>query len=214
MPPAVLDVTGGRLIAGAPSALSPGGAPGPGVFKVDWALDRPIPWRDPLSPRSATVHLGGSAADIVDGRGCGHARRPSPTGLLSSLSQPSVFDPVREHLSGMHTALGILPRAQWIRCRHDGGDRGPGRAVRSRIPRHGHRLVRRFPRASIRRTTPTTSVGDIGGGRFGLRKVLQLGDTRPFSLGGDIYLGSSAAPPGGGVHGMCGYLAAGAALGS
>ena len=54
--------------------------------------------------------------------------------------------------------------------------------------------------------------GDIGGGRFGLRKVLQLGEQRPFRLAPDIYLGSSAVPPGGGVHGMCGYLAAKAML--
>jgi phytoene dehydrogenase-like protein len=54
--------------------------------------------------------------------------------------------------------------------------------------------------------------GDIGGGRFGLKKVLQLGNTRPFALGNGVFLCSSATPPGAGVHGMCGYYAARAAL--
>jgi phytoene dehydrogenase-like protein len=54
--------------------------------------------------------------------------------------------------------------------------------------------------------------GDIGGGGFGLRKVLQIGTKRPYELGGGIFLCSSATPPGAGVHGMCGYFAARAAL--
>jgi phytoene dehydrogenase-like protein len=54
--------------------------------------------------------------------------------------------------------------------------------------------------------------GDIGGGRFGIRKVLQMGASRPFTLGRGLYLGSAAVPPGAGVHGMCGSLAAQALL--
>jgi phytoene dehydrogenase-like protein len=54
--------------------------------------------------------------------------------------------------------------------------------------------------------------GDIGGGQYGLRKILQLGRKAPYDLGGDVYLCSSATPPGAGVHGMCGYHAVRAAL--
>jgi len=55
--------------------------------------------------------------------------------------------------------------------------------------------------------------GDIGGGRYGLRKIMQMGAKRPYQLGGGVYLCSSATPPGAGVHGMCGYYAARAAIG-
>jgi phytoene dehydrogenase-like protein len=54
--------------------------------------------------------------------------------------------------------------------------------------------------------------GDISGGQYGLRKLLQIGTDSPYSLGGDVYLCSSATPPGAGVHGMCGYHAVRAAL--
>ncbi|MCZ6456754.1 MAG: FAD-dependent oxidoreductase, partial [Actinobacteria bacterium] len=60
---------------------------------------------------------------------------------------------------------------------------------------------------------PNYTGGDIGGGRFGLKKVMQMGAIRPYQLGGGVYLCSSATPPGAGVHGMCGYYAARAALG-
>ena len=54
--------------------------------------------------------------------------------------------------------------------------------------------------------------GDIGGGSFGLKKLMQMGAKRPYALGGGVFLCSAAAPPGAGVHGMCGYFAARAAL--
>jgi len=210
MPPAVLDMTGDRLSQERRRALARW-APGPGVFKVDWALDRPIPWSDPLSPRSATVHVGGSAADIVAAEDAvmrgDHPERP-----FVLVSQPSVFDPLRAP-EGMHTGWGYCHVP-------NGSDVNMTEAIEAQI----ERFAPGFRDTVIARSTisprqyqaynPNYLGGDIGGGRFGLRKVLQLGDTRPFSLGGDIYLGSSAAPPGGGVHGMCGYLAAGAALGS
>ncbi|MGD2043938.1 MAG: FAD-dependent oxidoreductase, partial [Acidimicrobiia bacterium] len=65
---------------------------------------------------------------------------------------------------------------------------------------------------AYQRYNPNYLGGDIGGGQYGLRKVLQIGDKAPYSLGGDVYLCSSATPPGAGVHGMCGYHAVRAAL--
>jgi phytoene dehydrogenase-like protein len=73
-----------------------------------------------------------------------------------------------------------------------------------------HRTVR--DTVAYEAYNPNIVGGDIGGGRFGLAKVLQLGIRRPYDLGGGVYLCSSATPPGAGVHGMCGYAAARAAL--
>jgi phytoene dehydrogenase-like protein len=65
----------------------------------------------------------------------------------------------------------------------------------------------------LQKYNPNYLGGDIGGGRYGLRKVLQIGRKAPYELGGNVYLCSSATPPGAGVHGMCGYHAVRAALG-
>ena len=72
----------------------------------------------------------------------------------------------------------------------------------------------RFTRtaAAYESHNPNYVGGDIGGGKFGMRKLLQVGDAKLFTLGDGIYLGSSAVPPGAGVHGMCGFLAAMALL--
>ena len=208
MPPAVIAVAGDRLAARRRRTLAKW-KPGPGVFKVDWALDGPIPWLDPLSPRSATVHLGGSASEILAAEAA-VMRGDVPDRPFVLLSQPSLFDPARAPAGG-HTAWGY--------CHVPNGSPVDMTAA---IEAQVERFAPGFRDTIIGRATmsptayqaynPNYVGGDIGGGRFGLRKVLQPGGTRPFRVGDGVYLGSSAVPPGGGVHGMCGWLAAGAAL--
>ena len=106
---------------------------GPGVFKLDWALDGPIPWRAEECARAATVHLGATleeiaASEVAPGRGRdrGAALRP-----------PRPAEPLRPDARAGRAAhgLGVLPRPERLDRRHDGADRGAGRALRPRLPR-------------------------------------------------------------------------------
>jgi phytoene dehydrogenase-like protein len=176
---------------------------------MDWALEEPIPWADPLSGRSATVHVGGSyyeieAAERSVSRG-GHPEKP-----FVLLAQQSQFDDTRTP-DGRHTAWGYchVPNGSEV----DMSD-----AIESQIERFApgfkDLIIGRDARSSTGFETynPNYVGGDIGGGSYGLKKVMQMGTKRPYSLGGEVYLCSSATPPGAGVHGMCGYHAARAAL--
>jgi phytoene dehydrogenase-like protein len=103
MPPAALGMARDRISPSKARRLSRW-KPGPGVFKIDWALDGPIPWADPLSSQAATVHIGGryaevAAAERAISRG-EHPRRP-----FVLLAQQSLFDDTRAP-SGKHTAWG------------------------------------------------------------------------------------------------------------
>lgn len=204
MPDAALRISGDRLEPAAARRLERW-RPGSGVFKIDWALDAPIPWTDDLSPRAATVHVGGLYGDIAAaerawGRG-EHTDRP-----FVLVTQPSVVDLSRAP-SGKHTAWGY--------CHVPAGST---RDMTQAIERQMERFAPGFKDVVLDRYTRTAAAyeahnpnyvgGDIGGGRFGMRKLLQMGDTKPFQLGDGMYLGSSAVPPGAGVHGMCGSLAA------
>ena len=183
--------------------------PGPGVFKVDWALDGPVPWADPLSPRAATVHLGGTyeeveAAEAAVFKGQ-HPERP-----FVLFAQQSLFDDGRAP-AGKHTAWGYchVPNGSSVDMTE---------AIENQVERFapGFRelILGRSARntSALETSNPNYVGGDIGGGSFGLKKVLQMGTKRPYVLGGDVFLCSSATPPGAGVHGMCGYYAARAAL--
>ena len=208
MPPAVLQIAGEHLDTAAKRRLV-GWRAGPGAFKIDFALSSPIPWADPLSPAAGTVHVGGTfeeiaAAESEVSKGI-HPERP-----YVLVAQPSLFDETRAPAGG-HTA--------WAYCHvPNGSDVDMTGAIVDQI----ERFAPGFRETIVASATMTAHAyeihnpnyvgGDIGGGRFGLRKVLQLGEQRPFRLSDDIYLGSSAVPPGGGVHGMCGYLAARAML--
>lgn len=208
MPTAALQIVGEHLGASARRRLA-AWRPGPGAFKVDFALDAPIPWADELSPRAGTIHLGGTFAEIADAE-AQVVRGEHPDRPYVLVSQPTVFDPSRAP-EGRHTA--------WAYCHVPNGST---RDMSEEIIRQIERFAPGFRDTILASATMTAAQyqlhnpnyvgGDIGGGRFGLRKVLQLGEQRPFRLARDIYLGSSAVPPGGGVHGMCGYLAARAML--
>lgn len=208
MPPAALAIAGSRISSGSARRLSRW-RPGPGIFKVDWALDGPIPWIDPLSSQAATVHLGGRYAEIAAAeRAVSRGEHPKRPFVL--LAQQSLFDPTRAP-EGKHTAWGYchVPNGSTV-------------DMTSAIEGQIERFAPGFRDLVLERSTMSANAfatynpnyigGDIGGGQYGLRKVLQIGARAPYDLGGNVFLCSSATPPGAGVHGMCGYHAVRAAL--
>jgi phytoene dehydrogenase-like protein len=208
MPPAAERI-GGRRIAPAQARRLTRWKPGPGVFKVDWALDGPIPWADELSPQAATVHVGGAFEEVEAAeRAVFRGEHPGSPFIL--LAQQSLFDDSRAP-EGKHTAWGYchVPNGSTVDMTE---------AIEAQIERFApgfkERVIGRHTRnsAQYQAHNPNLVGGDIGGGGFGIKKILQMGAKRPYTLGGGVYLCSSAAPPGAGVHGMCGYHAARAAL--
>ncbi len=184
---------------------------GPGVFKIDWALGGPIPWRSEGCRRAATVHVGGTAEEISRGerevwRGA-HPERP-----FVLLAQPSVADGTRAP-AGKHVG--------WAYCHVPSGSTFDmaGR-IEAQVERFapGFRdlIVGRHTRNCVEyeRYNPNLIGGDIVGGLQDLRQFM----IRPTLLAPyrtpveGLYLCSSGTPPGGGVHGMCGYHAATLAL--
>lgn len=208
MPPDALRIAARSMTDRARRRLSRW-APGPGVFKVDWALDGPIPWDDPVSGQTATVHVGGTYEQIAAAE-ASVFRGDHPEHPFVLLAQHTLFDPTRAP-DGQHTAWGY--------CHVPNGS---GVDMTERIERQIERFAPGFRDRIIGRAVKGTSEyesynpnligGDIGGGRYRLGKVLQMGSKRPYSLGGGAYLCSSAVPPGAGVHGMAGFHAARAAL--
>jgi phytoene dehydrogenase-like protein len=183
---------------------------GPAAFKVDYALRCPIPWKAPECSRAATVHLGGSAEEIADSeatmRGGRHSDRP-----FVLLAQPSLFDPTRAPAE-KHTA--------WAYCHVPNGSQYDMlETMEAQIERFapGFReciLARRvFSPAGLQKMDANLIGGDISGGSMDLKQFLFRPTWRHYATSArDIYLCSSSTPPGGGVHGMCGYHAARLAL--
>ena len=181
---------------------------GPGVFKVDWALDRSIPWQAKACVRAGTVHLGGTLAEIAAGeRAVWQGRVPGEPFVL--LAQPSLFDPVRAP-EGRQTA--------WAYCHVPNGSTADMTAsieaqVERFAPGFRSRIVARstLSAPALQDYNPNYVGGDINGGaaslwQFYARPALRLD---PYATPLDrVYLCSSSTPPGGGVHGMCGYFAA------
>jgi phytoene dehydrogenase-like protein len=185
---------------------------GPGSYKIDWALSGPIPWRSPECARAATVHLGGTIEEVALSEAAvakGEiAERP-----FVLLTQPSLFDTTRAP-AGMHTAWG------YCHVPH-----GSNESVRERVEAQVERFAPGFRElivarhettaVELERYNPNYVGGDINGGlasfmQLFFRPVFRLD---PYSTPArDIYLCSSSTPPGGGVHGMCGYWAARSAL--
>lgn len=181
---------------------------GPGIFKVDWALSAPIPWIAPECRRAGTVHVGGtleevSASERISWKGH-HPRQP-----FVLLAQPSLFDPSRAP-AGQHTA--------WAYCHvPHGSTQDMTDSIEAQIERFapGFRDVilerHTMNTAALERHNPNLIGGDIAGGIADLRQLFTRPVPRlnPYStpLPG-LYLCSSSTPPGGGVHGLCGYFAA------
>jgi phytoene dehydrogenase-like protein len=183
---------------------------GAGVFKVDYALSAPIPWKAPDCLRAATVHLGGSFDDIAA------AEKAVRTGKNADhpfvlLAQPSLFDSTRAP-AGKHTA--------WAYCHvPNGSPVSVLEKLENQIDRFapGFRdciLARRvFSPADLESMDANLIGGDIGGGATDIRQLLFRPTRRHYATSArDIYICSASTPPGGGVHGMCGYHAAKMAL--
>ena len=183
---------------------------GPGVFKVDYALSSPIPWKAAECLRAATVHVGGSMEEIAASEyAMSHGQHSEKPFVL--VVQPSVFDPSRAP-QGKHTA--------WAYCHiPNGSDFDMLQRLENQIERFapGFRdciLARRiFQPADLEAMDPNLVGGDIAGGASDLRQMLFRPTWRQYATSApNIYLCSSSTPPGGGVHGMCGYNAAKLAL--
>ena len=185
---------------------------GPGVFKMDWALNAPVPWRAPECRRAGTLHLGGSLAEIAaaeraawQGRDCD---RP-----YVLVTQPSVFDSTRAP-AGKHTL--------WAYCHVP---QGSAHDMRDRIERQIERFAPGFrdcieaahvmSPADLERSNANLVGGDIAGGAADLAQLYTrpVASINPYRTSiGTVFLCSSSTPPGVGVHGMSGYHAARAAM--
>ncbi len=210
-PRQVLDLAGHRLPGRYKKALSRYRY-GPGVFKVDWALSGPIPWRAAGCRRAGTIHLGGTfdevaEAELAPWRG-EHSTRP-----FVLLAQPSAFDSTRAP-EGRHTVWGYCHVP-------NGSEIDMTGAIEAQV----ERFAPGFRDLILARHTMTTAAmerynanyvgGDIGGGiadwwQLFTRPVARLNPYTTANRG--LFLCSASTPPGGGVHGMCGYHAARAVL--
>ncbi len=210
-PRQVLRVAGERLPARYRRALSRFRY-GPGAFKVDYALSAPIPWRARECARAGTVHLGGSLEEIAAAARA-VAAGEMPERPFALLAQHTLFDPSRAP-PGRHTA--------WAYCHVPHGWTGDATAaLEAQIERFapGFReiVLARAARgpAELERENPNLVGGDVGAGENSLGQTVFRPVARavPWSTPiPGLYLCSASTPPGGGVHGMCGWHAARAAL--
>lgn len=183
---------------------------GPAAFKIDYALSRPIPWRAPDCGLAATVHLGGTFEEIVRSEyAMSHGQIAERPFVL--LAQPSLFDATRAPAAN-HTA--------WAYCHV------PNRStvdMTQRIENQIERFAPGFRDCVLARNVSGPSAleerdanligGDISGGRMNLRQMLFRPSKHLYATPDPmLYLCSASTPPGGGVHGMCGYHAAKMAL--
>lgn len=210
-PRGVLDVAGQRLSPRYRRRLERYRY-GPGVFKMDWTLEGPIPWRASECSTAGTVHLGGTLEEIALSEhevACG--RHPEHPFVV--LTQPTLFDGSR------------APRGRqiaWAYCHvPNGSQRDLTEAVERQIERFapGFRDLVRARSAwatdVLERHEPNCVGGDINGGQQDLRQLLARPAPRwtPYATPDpSLLICSASTPPGGGVHGMCGWHAAGVAL--
>ena len=179
-----------------------------GVFKMDWALAEPIPWAAEACRRAGTVHLGGgmhAIARSAEASWYGH-EDPEPFVILT---QPSLFDPSRAP-EGRHTA--------WAYCHVPlGSTRDMAGAIEGQVERFapGFRDVilarSAMNAAQLEAYNPNLVGGDINGGVQDVRQMLfrPVPSLDPYATpAAGLFICSASTPPGGGVHGMCGYHAA------
>jgi phytoene dehydrogenase-like protein len=213
----LFDTSPRQLVTIAGDRLTPGFRhlmerfkPGPGVFKIDYALSAPVPWRAQECRRAISLHLGGTLEEIAVGEDLvAEGRHPDRPFVL--VAQPSLFDDTRA-LPGRHTL--------WTYCHVPNGSTADMTArMEAQIERFapGFRdcILERHvsPPAVLEHMNANLLGGDISGGAMTMKQFL----LRPSALTYEtstpnLFLCSSSTPPGGGVHGMCGYGAANVAL--
>lgn len=185
---------------------------GMGVFKVDWALDTPVPFTAPDCQKAGTVHIGNTMAEIV------YSEQQTWNGSLPEkpfvlLAQHSIFDPIRAP-EGKHTA--------WAYCHTPANSTADmtdviEKQIERFAPGFRDRILAKHTLNSVQMEAynPNYVGGDINSGVIDMgqlftRPALRWSPYRTSAKG--IYLCSASTPPGGGVHGMCGYYAAKKAL--
>ncbi|HEX6564103.1 MAG TPA: NAD(P)/FAD-dependent oxidoreductase [Chthoniobacterales bacterium] len=179
---------------------------GAAAFKIDYALSAPIPWTAPECSRAATVHLGGSLEEIIESERSFASDRP-----FVLLGQPSLFDSSRAP-AGQHTA--------WAYCHvPNGSNKDCTESIERQIARFapGFRdciLGRSISSpAALEQWNPNLIGGDFLGGAINIRQLLFRPTASLYRTPQpNLYLCGASTPPGGGVHGMCGYHAAQTAI--
>jgi phytoene dehydrogenase-like protein len=207
------DITPRQLLSIAVDRLTPSYRatlarfePGPGAFKIDYALSDPIPWRARECARAITVHVGGTLEEVARSEyAVTHGQHATHPFVL--VAQPSLYDATRTP-AGKHVA--------WAYCHVPNGSTVD---MQTRIEDQIERFAPGFRDCILARhvSTPTNLEardanlvgGDISGGTMSLRQTLFRPSIRQYATSArNLYLCSSSTPPGGGVHGMCGYHAA------
>jgi phytoene dehydrogenase-like protein len=190
--------------------------PGLGAFKIDYALSEPVPWRAQECRRAITVHLGGTLEEIAASEYAVAQGRCAERPFVLA-AQPTLYDPTRAP-AGQHVL--------WAYCHVPNGtafDATERAQMENRIDAQIERFAPGFRDCILARhvSTPETLErmdanllgGDIGGGALSLRQMIFRPTLRGYATGTrNLYLCSASTPPGGGVHGMCGYHAAQLAL--
>jgi phytoene dehydrogenase-like protein len=184
--------------------------PGPGVFKIDYALSQPVPWRAAECKRAITVHLGGSFEEIAEAEDAvlkgQHPERP-----FVLTAQPSPFDPSRAP-QGQHTL--------WAYCHVPNGSTVD---MTDRLEAQIERFAPGFRDCILARNSSNTATlermdanllgGDISGGAMTMKQFLLRPSALTYETSApNLFICSSSTPPGGGVHGMCGFRAAKVAM--
>lgn len=212
-PAGVLEVAGGRL-AGRYAARLRRYRYGPAAFKLDFVCDAPIPWANPDVGRAGTVHLGGTDAEVAA------SERAVADGRVHERPFVLLTQPTQQDASRSTTGRHVV----WAYCHVPNGwpdAEGPAAAIERQIerfaPGFGSRVIARkvTTPAALEAYDPNYVGGDINGGlqcwsQFFARPTLR---PDPYSTPDPAILVCSAStPPGGGVHGLCGYWAARSAL--
>ncbi len=222
LPPArtvVLDLTARQVLRLEGTRFSPlyryqleRFTPGLGTFKVDWALDSPIPWQAPEATRASTLHLGGTLGEMVANRAQEWHGEPAERPFVLVV-QPTLFDPSRAP-EGKHVGYGYchVPNGSTF----DMTERIEAQIERY-APGFRNRILARHTMgpAELEQHNPNLVGGDLNGGEANLIQLFFRPALRPIPYATSdprVFVCSASTPPGGGVHGMSGYWAAKLAL--